>query len=162
VTFEELVKKVQVLEDLEEIKKLHGKYINCLSSRKWDDLAECFSEDGSIKIGVFGPFKGQSAIAKLFKEEIGLRHIGREWIIVTNPDISVEGDQAKGNWIVFLAFFPDPEEAQPKYRQSGIYNCEYIKEKGHWKISNLEWEPTLLLGPQPARIINLQNKLTHK
>lgn len=155
MTPEELEKRLTSLEDLEKIKIVHRKYLNCLTFTRWDELPTHFTEDGVIQIGIFEPRQGRAEIARLFKEEIGLRHIGREWIFCVNPIINVEGDRATGQWLIYLMFFPELDAAQPKYRQQGIYDCEYAKVNGEWKIKFLKWTPTLAIGPQPARLKDL-------
>ena len=40
MTLEELEKRVKAIEDTEEVKKLHCRYINCLNFTKWDELMD--------------------------------------------------------------------------------------------------------------------------
>ena len=47
----ELEKKVQILWDTEEIKKLHYQYINSLCFNDWDKLLDCFTEDSVVDLG---------------------------------------------------------------------------------------------------------------
>ena len=166
MTLEELEKRLRTLEDTEEIKKLQYRYIDCLNQCKWDDIADCFAVDGICEV-LPGPRKGKAAITKSFKEEISFAHIGEEGLYCIHPIISIEGDKAKGNWLMYvqpakkhgkpreLPQIPSPEllargregygvaEQLPDWVQ-GYYNNEYVRENGEWKIKWLKWYPRLM------------------
>jgi hypothetical protein len=138
-TLEELQKRLRVLEDIEEIKKLHRTYVYCLSSRQWDDLLDCFAEDAIADIGQHGLRRGKKEITELVygdfdKLEKTPGHL------VGQPVISVDGDRAKGYWILYL--FP---YRQPVTWIQGKYDCEYVKVDGKWKFSLVKfrrpWPP---------------------
>jgi hypothetical protein len=147
MSLEELEKRIKILEDIEEIKQLQIIYVNNLTTTKWDEIANCFAEDGVVDIPS-GSAKGRKAIAKHFKEKVGVNHIGMEGNFVVHPIISVDGDKAKGNWLLYIQFsLPhklkagDPflyTDVAPDWMQ-GYYEVEYIKENGKWKISLLKW-----------------------
>ena len=146
----DLEARIQRLEDIEEIKKLHYRYLNSLSFARWDDLPNTFTEDGECVIGLHDPRIGRESIVRLFKDDIGKRHVGKEWIMTGNPIIEVDGDKASGTWVVYQSFFPDLAVSTPGWRQSGIYHCRYVKKGGQWMMEYLRWEETLCIGPQPA------------
>ena len=62
---EELEKKVQILEDIEDIKKLQRAYGYYLDKCLWDELVDCFSEDGSLELAQRGVYVGKKSIRKL-------------------------------------------------------------------------------------------------
>jgi len=72
-----LESRVQILEDIEEIKQLQAHYVNCVITTKWDELTECFSEKGTFDAHA-GSATGRKAIKKLFVEKISENHIGKE------------------------------------------------------------------------------------
>jgi hypothetical protein len=57
------------MEDIEEIKQLHIHYVNCLTFANWDEIANCFVEDGVIDVGVpeLGAVRGRANIDSFFK-----------------------------------------------------------------------------------------------
>lgn len=152
MNLEELEKRVRVLEDIEEIKKLQIRYLNCLILTKWDDLIDCFADDGVIDIHS-GIGRGKAEISKIFKERVAVYHIGQEGNLVVHPIISVDGDEAKGSWLLYLQF-AQPRKLKPRLAiccaddapdwQQGFYEAEYVREKGKWKISRLKWRCRLL------------------
>ena len=103
MTTEELEKRIKVLEDIEAIKQLHYTYVNCLITANWDGVVACFSEDGVVDLHA-GLARGKKEIAKLFREEISRFHIGQEGLFVIHPIVKVEGDKAKGNWLLYIQF----------------------------------------------------------
>jgi len=149
---EKVEEKVKTLQDIEEIKNLMRHYVNCLVFVKWDDLVDCFTENARVDIGVAGLRTGKAAVAKLFKEEIGTRHVGKEWVFVVHPIISVDGDEAKGSWLLYF-MFSEGEHVQTQSWVQGPYECEYERENAKWKISYLKWRQTL--GPAPTKLLEI-------
>jgi hypothetical protein len=156
MTLEELEKRLRTLEDIEEIKQLQARYVNCLTTTEWDELTDCFAENGAADLHA-GLVRGKEAIAKLFKEKISITHVGLEGNFVVHPIISVEGDKAKGSWLLYIQF-SQPHKIQieptataekdaPDWMQ-GYYEMEYIKENGKWKINLLKWRRRIL-SPRP-------------
>ncbi|OGO19912.1 MAG: hypothetical protein A2144_12755 [Chloroflexi bacterium RBG_16_50_9] len=152
VALERLEKRVETLEDIEEIKTLTRHYVNSLVFVKWDDVVDCFADNASVEIGVAGLRQGKAAIAKLFKEEICTRHIGKEMVFVVHPEISLDGNRAKGSWLLYF-MFTKATHIQPMAWVQGPYDLEYEKVKGNWKISRLKWIQRL--GPKPIKLMKI-------
>jgi hypothetical protein len=148
MNLEELEKRLVILEDIEDIKKLQARYINCLTTTNWDDLLECFTEDAVIDIK--SKTRGKQELTKLFKEVFSKNHVGLEGNFLVQPIISVEGDKAKGNWLLYIQF-SQPRKLDHKIDEisysgdeapdwmQGYYDMEYIKVDGKWRISYLKW-----------------------
>jgi len=134
MTLEELEKRVQVLEDIEEIKNLHREYVFGLASQQWDDMLDCFAEDAIADIFRWGLRKGKAEIEDLFKNTFNGRILPTHGHFAAQPVISVEGDRAKGRWILYL-FFAEPSVTWVQ----GRHDCEYIKVDGKWKFSYLKF-----------------------
>jgi hypothetical protein len=149
MTLKELEKRIRVLEDIEEVKKLHLTYINALIVCDWDKVEECFAENGVVDFKESGILKGKRAISRDFRERIAQSHIGKEGILSVHPIISVEGDRAKGSWTFYhFTYHPReyadfPAEKAPDWVQ-GLYDMEYKRVDGKWKISLLKWRARLI------------------
>ena len=147
MTLEELEKRIQILEDIEEIKKLQVHYCNSLILASWDEVIDCFTDDGVVDLHA-GFARGKAEFSKLFKETIGLTHVGKEGNFAVHPIITVDGDKAKGSWIHYIQF-AQPRKLKPKPAMfttddapnwlQGFYEMEYKKVDGKWKISMLKW-----------------------
>jgi hypothetical protein len=143
----ELQKKIGIIEDIEAIKRLQYHYIECLSFTKWDELVECFAENGEVDLGEGAEkstiIKGKEEISKLFKEGVSRSHVGREGIFVVHPVIDVEGDRATGTWLSYFMNIRSRGREPLLHWMQGIYECKYVKENNNWKFSLLKWRARL-------------------
>jgi len=135
--FDEIEKRLKVVEDIEDIKQLHYRYVNCIMFAKWDEIMECFADESEADLAD-GLKKGKAEIEKDFRERIAQIHIGREGDLVVHPIISVDGNTATGNWIIYL-MYSQPRTWQSLFWVQGIYDAKYVKENGQWKFSFLKW-----------------------
>jgi len=140
MTLAELEKRVKALEDLEAIKKLHQTYINLMDNLEYEKVLDLYTEDGSAEVRNFGVKRGRKELAETYIEGLA-KHRGKERYdghLVIEPDITINGDTAKGTWLVYMLFSkPTIEWVQ------GINECEYRKENGKWKIKSLKFTRTL-------------------
>jgi hypothetical protein len=149
MTLEDMEKRLRAIEDVEQIKQLHHRYMNALTFVDWDHIGECFAEESSIDVEFGGLIKGKAAIATFFKEQLSRIHIGKEGIFAVHPQITVDGDSAKGNWLMYI-MYADHRTWQSRYWLQGIYDAEYIRLNGEWKFNYLQWRPRLEPpGPPP-------------
>jgi hypothetical protein len=93
-----------VYEDIEQIKQLHIRYVNALTFIKWNDAIDRFAEDSSLDVQYSGLIKGKDNIAHFFREMLPQIHIGKEGIFTVHPLIEVDGDRAKGNWLMYMMY----------------------------------------------------------
>ena len=133
-----LEKKIRTLEDVEAIKNMHKEYVYWLNNRQWDKMLGCFIENASADIGYHGMRRGIREIEKLFKVDVAKVNSGREGHFAVQPVISVNGDKAKGHWLLYI-LFSDAATGQATKWIQGRYECEYVKELGKWKFSSVIW-----------------------
>jgi len=137
-----LEKRVRVTEDINEIKQLQRRYVNALMCTEWDDAVDCFAQKAKIDVYLHKPVRGKAAIDKWFKEELSITHAGKEGDIVIHPIISVNGDKAKGKWLLYMMYFY-PRTGQSLFWVQGFYDMEYVRENGKWKINLMKWSERL-------------------
>jgi ketosteroid isomerase-like protein len=136
---ESLEKRVQALEDAEEIKKMHQNYIYWLDQKNYEKMIECFAEDAEEQIGEHPVTKGKAAIAKMFREVIAKEASAKGGHILAQPVIQVRGDQAEGYWTMYrFDTFITPAGQLVKWVQ-GRYDCKYVKEGEKWKFRSLKY-----------------------
>lgn len=138
----DLTARVRVTEDINEIKQLQWSYINALMTTRWDDVIECFAENALIDVYRHEPVSGKAAITKWFKDELSKTHAGKEGDIVIHPIIDVEGDAAKGSWLLYMMYFY-PRTGQSLFWVQGFYDMDYVRENGRWKIKVMRWTERL-------------------
>ena len=140
MNIEDLENRIQALEDLEEIKKLHQKYINLMDDLKYEEVLDLFTEDASIEVRNLGIKKGREALREIYIDVLA-RNRGKERFdghMAVEPDINVKGNKAKGTWLIYMLFSkPEIQWVQ------GKNECEYRKINGEWKISKLKFTRTL-------------------
>ena len=138
MTLEEMEKRLRALEDLEEIKKLHRKYISYLDNLQFEKALDLFSENATAEVRDSGVRKGKKEIAEIYLGVLAKRTTRKDGHLVGQPDITVEGATAQGHWIVYILF----SEPSVQWVQ-GRNDCEYVKEDGKWKFSKLKFTRTL-------------------
>ncbi len=144
MNIEELEKRVKALEDLEEIKKLHQKYMSLMDALKYEDVLDLFTVDAEVQVRNSGVKKGREQMSEIYlgtlaKNRGSVRYDGH---LVIQPDVTVTGDTAKGTWLVYMLFSrPTVQWVQ------GRNDVEYRKENGTWKISKLRFTRTLASDP---------------
>jgi hypothetical protein len=144
----DLKAKIQNLEDVEAVKQLHIRYVNALTYANWEEVVDCFAQDAVSAVFMDRePIVGIDAIRDSFMNEIAKsdKHVGKEANLTLHPIITVDGDTAKGNWVIYFITQPDPDEKGLQLVQ-GIYDMEYKKENGEWKISYIKWTARFALG----------------
>lgn len=131
---EGLAKKVKLLEDIEEIKKLHLNYVYLLCNLQWDDMLDCFAENAKLALPEQATLKGKKEIGAVFHNVLDKMIKRTDGHFVGQPVITVDGDRAKGRWILYL-FFAEPEVRWVQGRQ----DCEYVRVNGKWKFSSVKF-----------------------
>lgn len=151
-----LERRVQELEDINAIRRLHWAYGYYIDFNRAEDVANLFAEDGEV-IFLSGIYKGREGAYRLygtwFKSlflapgEEGpaygflLDHFQMQDIITIAPDRQT----AKGRFRGMLfggshesrAFKPQGLPLQ--FMEAGIYENDYVKENGVWKIKRLDY-----------------------
>ena len=148
----ELEKKAQVAEDIEQIKQLHNRYINAHTTDDADGQMECFADDATFACGTsHPPMVGKAAIEKFTRMEpppeaaaqagpMPKDQIPAAGHFIVHPIIKVNGDKATGSWLQYC-LHSDQATMHVLFWVQGFYDVEYVKRNGEWKISYMKWEP---------------------
>lgn len=129
-------------EDVSAIKRLMRTYGYYLDRGLWEDLTDLFTEDavGSYPAGVF---IGRESLHPHFLDNNGRGYLGFEEGRLGNhiplqPVINVDPDgrTAHGRWRVLAQL---GQYGQSANWAGGVYEIDYRKEDGVWKIAELEY-----------------------
>ena len=143
MNIEELDKRVTAIEDLEEIKKLHQRYIDLMDNLQYKEVLDLYTEDASVEVRDSGVLRGREGLTDIYINKLGRRTARSEGHFVIEPDITVEGDTAKGTWLVYMLFSkPAVEGVQ------GGNEAEYKKVGGKWKINSMKFTRTNASKPE--------------
>jgi len=142
-----LATELAAVHDIQEIKKLQRTYGYYLDNRMWDDIVDLFSENTeSLEISDSGVYLGKTGVERFFKGFLGRgglppgrgslgTHMQLQGVVNMDPG----GNTAKGRWqcIILLAVpYKDELTAMVGY---GVYEVEYIKEKGVWAFKKMHF-----------------------
>jgi hypothetical protein len=139
-----LTQDVQRLRDQYEIEQLQRIYGFYIDKGMWSQAADLFANAGTVEIAGRGAYVGKQRVLDY------LRAIGPEGpaegrlfdnmqlqpIVHVAPD----GKSAKGRWRLFAQLAQHKQFAE---WGAGVYENEYVKEDGVWKIGRLLMYPTM-------------------
>jgi ketosteroid isomerase-like protein len=141
----DLEKRIQAIEDIEEIKRLHQNYINAMDNLDYEKVPDYFTDNATVEVRQSGLKNGRREIEDFYinvlaKSRGGARYDGH---MAVEPDIRVDGDTAHGTWLIYMLF------SKPSIQWvQGRNECEYRREDGKWKISRLKFTRTLASDPK--------------
>lgn len=144
MSLEDLKKRVKAIEDLEEIKKLHQHYINLMDNLRYEEVLDLFTEDATVEVRNSGVKSGKKELSEVYIDTLAKKRgtTRLDGHMAVEPDITVEGDTARGTWLIYMLF------SKPAIQWvQGKNECEYRKENGKWKISKLKFTRTLASDP---------------
>jgi hypothetical protein len=152
--------RLGLLEDRAAIERLQYQYGFYLDNRMWREVGDLFAESGaSIEIGRRGNYLGKERVHLFLQDVLGqgrwglqkneiINHIQMQLVTTVAEDRQsararcraiVQGNSLPGTGSLLWA--------------EGIYENEYIKENGVWKIQRIWWAPTfyvLMSGMEKA------------
>jgi ketosteroid isomerase-like protein len=126
-----------LVNDEHQIEVLQRTYGYLVDKNLWTQIADLFTEDGTLEIGGRGVFVGKARVLQYLKflgqPERGklYDHTQMEPVVTVAPD----GRTAQGRWRA-LIFGADQDKGMD-FLGDAIYENEYRKENGVWKISKL-------------------------
>ncbi|WP_338109357.1 nuclear transport factor 2 family protein [Pseudomaricurvus alkylphenolicus] len=152
-----LARKIQMLEDIESIKKLKARWWFACDVRSTADMRSCYDErDFLIDFGFIGQYRDMDKFIATFEElACHTSHIDMHHGMA--PEINITGpDSATGRWRMRFQLL----ETEKKLVQMmhGYYEDEYIKINGEWKmkVSKYTLMSNLLLNAEEGQMNLLQ------
>ncbi|HSI56156.1 MAG TPA: nuclear transport factor 2 family protein [Ideonella sp.] len=144
-----LEERVALGEDKEEIARLQCIYGFYIDNRMWPELAALFCDDApSIEIGRRGRYVGKQRVQRFLTEVLG----GGRWGLLKNeiinhmqlqPVITVAPDRLSAKMRSrAVVQGSSPPGGKNMLWAEGVYENEYVKEAGRWKIRRIWWVPT--------------------
>lgn len=134
----DLLARLQKLEDLEAIRRLKHKYCGlCDAGFQADKLALLFTDDGVWEAGEpWGDFEGPEAIADFFRTMPDA--VSFSIHALSNEEIDIDGTTATARWRTLIpATLKLPEGDVPHWMFCD-YTDEYRKVDGRWLFSRIK------------------------
>jgi hypothetical protein len=168
----ELEKKVALLQDMEDIKKLQRSYGYFLEHWMYQEVIDCFSDRPDTVLNIMvGIFQGKEGVHRYFTGEKA-RSTNPEMLhqimqLSGVVDIAEDGRTAQGRWYGFGAIALPAGKGVMQDLTAGIYTVKYIKENGKWKIHQLTWNPEINAPPalgwvKPERVAHIGPEMLPK
>lgn len=140
----ELARGTDAVAGYDAVKKLQTAYSQFAENGQWSDMADLFAEDAVAIVGD-RTIRGRAAIRQYLLGELGggregLPAGGVRYQIVLTPviNLSADGRTAQGRWHELAMLGRQGSEAA---WAGGIYENDYVKEAGVWKITRLHYYP---------------------
>ena len=155
-----LTRQVRNLEDIHAVRTLHFKYGYYIDMCLYDEATDLFADDGEVRF-LNGVYKGKAGVRRLYCEWFRnlftkghngpvrgflLDHLQLQDIV----DVAADGKSAKGRFraLMLAGQHPSKQERVPNFPdqcwEGGIYENEYVKVNGIWKIKrqiyNMLWQ----------------------
>jgi hypothetical protein len=139
-TLQHDVQQLQDQNDIEKLQRIYGYY---LDKGLWDQAADLFAQDGEVELAGRGSFIGKARVLEY------LRAIGPEGPVAGRlydnmqlqpiVHVSADGATAQARWHLFAQI-----AQSGKFHEWGIgvYENEYVKRDGIWRIRRLHFYPT--------------------
>jgi hypothetical protein len=142
-----LEKKVSLLEDVNEVKRLQRVYSYYVMHMMRDEIYDCFADRDDVTLHwLEGTWKGKEGVKRYFgvgsdRPEPPPGFLHQVMPIAGVVDVAPDGKTAKGRWYSFGGVaVPDQRTGQTRPSiVGGLYEIEYIKENGVWKFWKVDW-----------------------
>lgn len=135
--------RVARLEDHDAVENLQAVFGFYFDKGLWGEAASLFARTGSFEYGQSGVYVGQERIRKallLFGPEgLGQGFLNNHMMLQPVITVAADGRTAKGR---FQGPVQVAEPGQNGVWGVGIYENDYVKEGGVWKIAALHFYPT--------------------
>jgi hypothetical protein len=154
-----LAQSVERAESVRAVKRVQETYAQYSQFGLWTDMAALFAENAQLSYGKDNE-QGRPAIEHYFLTRFGegtdgLKPGGLHTQMVLRPliNVSADGQSAKGRWWEFSMTGQFGVKAE---WAAGIFENEYVRERGVWKISRMRYNP-MFAGPYATGWRNLDD-----
>lgn len=141
---QQLLDRVQELEDVNAIQKLQANYVHWLFTQRYEQIPALYAQqhpDVSVEFSDSGMFKGIDSITRLYNAFAKTREVPGFFILhmAVDPyiEIAADGQTARSHWL-------SPGASNSPTASSwiwGPYYVDYVKEDGQWRILHSNLSP---------------------
>ena len=137
------------IDDINSIETLQSSYGYYTDKMLWDEVVDLFADDGTLEIGPSGVYVGKDSIRRYLLSLSNGRQGPLEGVLYDHfqlqPIVTLADDglTANGRWRLFLMTGVAGSGSGGNWGE-GIYENEYVKENGVWKIRKLHWYATFV------------------
>jgi SnoaL-like domain len=128
------------VDDYNQLRNLQQMYGYYYDEALWDHLVDLFAEDGTLEIEPHGVYSGRASIRRYYLGLTGGRQglvqgqLNNQLQLSPVITLSADGTRAQARW---RAVMQDGVFNQSANWGAGVYENEYVKQGGVWKIARL-------------------------
>jgi hypothetical protein len=150
MNLQEMEKRLQVVEDIQQIDRLEKIYGYYLDNGQNGKIVDLFSDNAeSVEISDRGVFKGKEGVRKFFvgyishgQKQSDLKEVPHGRLVIHMQhqgviDVAPDGRTAKGRWYLLMIQAWPVEGRERSVIGHGVYENEFIKEDGIWKFQKM-------------------------
>jgi hypothetical protein len=146
---EQLEQRLGAVEDREAIERLQYQYGFYLDNRMWREVADLFTDaNPSIEIGRRGNYVGKERVYRFLHEVLGqgrwglckdeiINHMQLQMVTTLYGDRRTARSRSRA-----IVQGNSPPGSGSMLWAEGLYENDYVKEAGTWKIQRIWWVPT--------------------
>ena len=140
---ENLEKEVQTLKDIEAINRVQRAYGYYVEHMMGQEIIDLFSKSDDVYLEwIEGRYNGQTGLHRYFdRMRDTFSHEMLHQVVQVSGIVTVAADglKAMGRWYAFGGVAVPMGEKVRENWENSIYEMEYIKEDGVWKILGIKW-----------------------
>jgi len=144
---EALQKRIQLLEDKQELAELLDQYCKAPDRQDFKGHAATYTVDGIQQYGPWGPIRGRDNIEKQIRE--AEKDIQEQLHYMTNFKFEVNGDTAKGSSYLLMVVLDDKDKPTEHVWQGGPYEWTFERTKEGWRIKTMRLVATWVNKQDP-------------
>jgi hypothetical protein len=136
------VDRLAAMDDIENLQGIYGYYID---KSQWRQAAALFTEDAELVIQGVGTWRGPEGVLRYLQstgpEGLQQGRLYDHMMLQPIIDVAADGDSARARWHLFAQL---AQHGQFHEWATGIYQNEYARDDGVWKIRRLHLYPTMI------------------
>jgi hypothetical protein len=131
---------------LENLQRVYGYYTDKML---WEQVLDLFADDATLEIGSSGVYVGKPSIRRYLYSLSGGREGPIEGVLYNHmqlqPVVTVadDGSSARARWRALILTGVSGSGSGGNWGE-GVYENEYVKQDGVWKIGKLHWHARLV------------------
>ena len=141
-TLERRAERLAAETDVLNLQNAYGYYVD---RKLWDDVADLFADTGTMEIGQGGVYVGKASIRRGLEQfgPAGLREGEINDYLYMQPIVTIAADGATAKARGVYLGMTGRTGTGAEWRE-GIYENEYVRDGGAWKIATLHVYPRLV------------------
>jgi SnoaL-like domain len=136
------VDRLAARDQIENLQAIYGYYID---KSQWQQAASLFTDDAELTIQGLGTWRGPEGVLRYLQstgpEGLQSGRLYDNMQLQPIIDVAADGDHARGRWHLFSQL---AQHGQFHEWETGVYENEYERQDGVWKIRRLHLYPTMI------------------